>query len=114
MCSGAFTHAPEGPFQVIDGHPIHEGSDTHARAHDAEQFQSSPGPFQQRDGFHEQEVYQSHLQYLPDQEGYDMEEHPSQDKRAESDEPSIAPPGPGYLNPEIQQRRTRLAAIMPV
>ena len=77
----------------------------HAHMHHVEQLQGSPASFQQQEGFHEQEVYQTDMAYLPS--GYGMAEDAGQvDKQAESSEPL------GYLNSEIQEHRTRLAATM--
>ena len=88
------------------GYPVQQGHDgRHAQEHHAEQVEGASAAFQQPDSFHEQEVYQADMHYLPS--GYGMADDAAQrDKDAQSSEPL------GYLNSEIQEHRNRLAATM--
>ena len=81
---------------------IHEPR-TQDKSKDAEHFPSSSMGYQQHDGFHEEPLYG------PDYTGYSIgEEDANQQKHPDQHEPIL------YLNSEIQEHRSRLAAIMPV
>ena len=107
MSSGAFDDTSAGAYQISNAHTLDHGSDVHGQSKHTEQFPSSSAAFQQQNGFHEQEAYQSGPQYLPDEAGYSLTgDAVHQEKHAESHEPIP------YLNSEIQEHRSRLAATM--
>ena len=96
---GVAAHADQaaGDFQI--GEP---GAGPQAKSKEAEQFHSSSMGYQQQDGFHEEPLYG------PDYTGYSIgEEDADQQKHPDQHEPIL------YLNSEIQEHRSRLAAIMP-
>ncbi len=86
-----------GDFQI--GEP---GAGPQDKSKEAAQFHSSSMGYQQQDGFHEEPLYG------PDYTGYSIgEEDAEQQKHPDHHEPIP------YLNSEIQEHRSRLAAIMP-
>ena len=96
---GVAAHADQaaGDFQI--GEP---GAGPQDKSKEAAQFHSSSMGYQQQDGFHEEPLYG------PDYTGYSIgEEDAEQQKHPDHHEPIP------YLNSEIQEHRSRLAAIMP-
>ena len=100
----------ESSHAGIAAHADHEAGDLQTiepragaqeKGKHAEQFNSMG--YQQQDGFHEEPLYG------PDYTGYSIaEEDVEQQKPPDQHEPIL------YLNSEIQEHRSRLAAIMPV